>query len=69
MKNIVQGGMQFLSEVRLELARIEWPKFHEFVGATIVVLFVVVLFSIYLGAVDRVITIIAKQVFSRGIFG
>lgn len=69
MKNIVQGGMKFLSEVKLELARIEWPKFHEFIGATIVVLFVVLFFSIYLGVVDRIITIIAKQVFSRGIFG
>lgn len=61
--------MRFLSEVKLELARIEWPKFHEFVGATMVVLFVVVLFSIYLGTVDRTITVIAKQVFSRGVLG
>lgn len=61
--------MRFLSEVRLELARIEWPKFNEFVGATCVVLIVVALFSIYLGAVDRIITVIAKQVFSRGIWG
>ena len=61
--------MRFLSEVRVELARIEWPKFHEFIGATCVVLIVVALFSMYLGAVDRIIMVIAKQVFAPGIWG
>ncbi|MCL5436713.1 MAG: preprotein translocase subunit SecE [Candidatus Dependentiae bacterium] len=69
MKNIIQSSTRFLSEVRVELARIEWPKFHEFVGATLVVLVVVLFFAVYLGAVDRIITTIAKYVFSRGIFG
>lgn len=69
MKNIVQSSTKFLSEVRLELRRIEWPKFQEFIGATIIALLVMVFFAIYLGGVDRLITLVAKQVFSRGILG
>ena len=47
--------VQFLKEVRSELARIEWPRPNEFVGSTVVVLILVCLFAIFLGGVDRVI--------------
>lgn len=67
MKNVVQSSRRFIGEVRLELARIEWPKFHEFLGATGVVVFVVLLFSIYLFAVDHTIMAVAKQIFARGL--
>ena len=63
MKNMVQ----FLHEVRLELAKIEWPKFDEFVGATIISLLLVVVFAIFFGAVDRTISLIAKHIFTYGI--
>ncbi len=46
--------VQFLKEVRAEMARVEWPKRDEFIGATIVTLVLVAFFTIYLGAVDRV---------------
>ncbi|HBL98421.1 TPA: preprotein translocase subunit SecE [Candidatus Dependentiae bacterium] len=63
MKNIGR----FFSEVRTELLRVEWPKFNEFVGATVVVLFLVLVFSIFLGAVDRVIMWIIKWIFAQTI--
>jgi len=59
MKNIVQ----FLSEVKLELGKVVWPKFDEFVGSTIVVLLLVVVFSIYLGVVDLGITKLMGLIF------
>lgn len=43
---------QFLKEVKIELSRVEWPSFHEFVGATIVTLLLVVFFTIFLFIVD-----------------
>ncbi|MFC1841624.1 preprotein translocase subunit SecE [Candidatus Dependentiae bacterium] len=43
---------KFLSEVRLELSRVIWPKYDEFVGSTIVVIFLTTILSIYLGLID-----------------
>jgi len=43
---------KFLSEVRLELSRVIWPKYDEWVGATIVVIFLVAVMMTYLGLLD-----------------
>lgn len=59
MKNLGQ----FLKEVRVELSKIVWPSFNEFVGATIIALFLIFLFSIYLGALDFGFSWLAKQIF------
>ncbi len=48
MKDIVQ----FLGEVRLELNKVVWPKYDEWVGSTIIVLILVAIFALYLGFVD-----------------
>jgi len=52
MKNVTQ----FVKEVHLELSKVTWPKFDEFVGSTIVVLLLMSFFSIYLGLVDKGLT-------------
>ncbi len=58
--------VQFLKEVRAEMARVEWPKTDEFIGATIVTLMLVVFFTIYLGLVDKANKwIIYDQIFSH----
>lgn len=44
--------LTFFKEVRVELGKVAWPSFNEFVGATIVVLIIVAAFAVYLGAVD-----------------
>lgn len=59
-----QWFIQFLKEVRYELGKIEWPSFDEFIGATIVSLIIVTIFALYFGAVDRVISLIAEQIFA-----
>ncbi len=60
MKNIGT----FLKEVRSEMARVEWPKPEEFIGATIVTLLLVLFFAIYLGLVDKAVQwIIYKLLF------
>lgn len=60
MKDVVQ----FLSQVRVELARVVWPKFDDWIGSTIVVLLLVVFFSMYLFGVDWVISQLAWWVFA-----
>jgi preprotein translocase SecE subunit len=58
--------VRFLKEVRAEMARVEWPKTEEFIGATIVTLMLVVFFTIYLGLVDKANKwVIYDQIFSR----
>jgi preprotein translocase subunit SecE len=59
----VKNIMQFLYEVRLELSKVVWPKFDEWVGSTIVVLFLVCVFAIYLGAIDLVMSKLARYIF------
>lgn len=54
---------QFLKEVRVELSRVEWPKFDEFVGATIVTLLLVIFFTIFFFIVDGFIRAILHQIF------
>lgn len=56
--------MQFFQGVRFELSKVEWPKRNEFIGSTIVVLFLVFLFSVYLGAVDFGFSKLAKYIFT-----
>ena len=59
-----KGVTQFLKEVRSELFRIEWPKTREFIGSTIVVLVLVVLFAIFFFVVDSTIRYGLKQILS-----
>ncbi len=60
MKEVVQ----FLSQVRVELTRVVWPKFDDWVGSTIVVLVLVAFFSVYLFCVDWAFSQLALLVFS-----
>ncbi|MCA9770054.1 preprotein translocase subunit SecE [Candidatus Dependentiae bacterium] len=59
MKDVVQ----FLYDVKSELLKVVWPKTSEFVGATIVVLVLLVLFSIYLGIIDFGLSRLASYLF------
>jgi preprotein translocase subunit SecE len=60
----IKNAVQFIKEVRSELSKVEWPRFNEFVGSTIVVLFLVCFFSIYLGLVDLGLSRLAKYIFT-----
>ena len=58
----MNGMIQFLNEVKLELTKVVWPKFNEWVGSTIIVLVIVVAFAVYLGLVDTVVFKLIKRV-------
>jgi preprotein translocase subunit SecE len=53
---------QFVKEVHLELSKVTWPKFDEWVGSTVVVLLLMSFFSIYLGLVDKGLTELFKVI-------
>ena len=48
--------IQFLKEARSELTKVVWPSRKETYAATLVVIIVVVIISVYLAAVDLVLT-------------
>jgi len=61
---LANNAIQFLHDVRIELSKVVWPKFDDFAGSSMVVLFLVCIFSIYLGALDFGLSQLAKLIFS-----
>jgi preprotein translocase subunit SecE len=61
-KKIMKNVTQFVKEVHLELSKVTWPKFDEWMGSTVVVLLLMSFFSIYLGLVDKGLTELFKVV-------
>jgi len=59
MKSIIR----FISEVKLELSRVVWPKMDEWMGSTIVVLILMCVFAIYLGLIDLGLDRLMRQIF------
>ena len=56
VKEMVPQSRQFLTEVVSELRKVHWPTRQETVAATVVVLVVVAIVSLWLGLVDAVIS-------------
>ncbi len=49
---ILDEGIQFLREVKVELKKVTWPSRKQTMGSTAVVIVLVIIISIYLGVVD-----------------
>jgi len=62
-KKMIKDVTRFVKEVHLELSKVTWPKFDEFLGSTVVVLVLVTFFSIYLGLIDLGFSELARLVF------
>ena len=56
LQNGVRHGVEFVQEAWQELKKVYWPSRKETYAATAVVIIVVILVSIYLAAVDFVLT-------------
>lgn len=52
LKSLIDKGMQFLREVKVELKKVAWPTRKQTVGSTAVVLILVMIISLFLGVVD-----------------
>ncbi len=50
--NIFGKAAQFLREVKVELKKVTWPSRKQTIGSTVVVIALVMLISMFLGAVD-----------------
>ncbi len=59
----------FLKEVNAELRKVTWPTKEELIGSTIVTIVVSLIMSLFIGVVDRVLTLVIRTVFGAGIGG
>ena len=60
---------KFLKEVVAELRKVTWPSKDELVGSTIVTIVVSLIVAIFIGIVDRVLTVIVHTIFGGGFGG
>lgn len=59
MNNVVQ----FLREVKIEMGKVVWPKWDDFIGSTIVSLVLIGFFAVYLGLIDLGFSKLAEYLF------
>ncbi len=50
--NIIQKGVQFCKEVKIELKKVIWPTRKQTAGSTVVVIILVFITAVFLGLVD-----------------
>ena len=50
--NLLTKTTQFLREVKVELKKVTWPSRKQTIGSTVVVIALVMIISIFLGAID-----------------
>jgi len=64
-KNILQKGLQFLREVKVELKKVTWPSRKQTLGSTLVVIILVMIISLFLGVVDVGLSGIIRAVYNN----
>ncbi|MCL6642033.1 MAG: preprotein translocase subunit SecE [Candidatus Bipolaricaulota bacterium] len=57
--------LNFFREVRGDFQRISWPSRVEIIGLTTLVIIIVILLSIYVGALDFIFRIITESLLRR----
>ena len=57
----------FLKEVNAELRKVTWPTKEELIGSTVVTIIVSLIMSIFIGFVDRTLTLVIRTVFGAGV--
>jgi preprotein translocase subunit SecE len=55
--------VKFLKEVKAELKKVTWPTKQELIGSTIVTVVVTLIVSVFIGIVDRLISLATKFIF------
>jgi preprotein translocase subunit SecE len=55
--------VRFLKEVKTELKKVNWPTRRELIGSTIVTIVVVLIVSVFIGIVDRLLSLATRQIF------
>lgn len=60
---------KFLKEVYAELRKVTWPTKDELIGSTIVTIVVSLVVALFIGIVDRILTLVVRSIFGAGVGG
>ena len=60
---------KFLKEVLAELRKVTWPTKEELIGSTIVTIVVSLIVAIFVGIVDRILSLAVRVIFGGGLGG
>ncbi|RKY59891.1 MAG: preprotein translocase subunit SecE [Candidatus Latescibacterota bacterium] len=60
---MIRRIVQFLREVRNELANVTWPTKEELIGSTVAVLLLSLIMAIFIGLVDRFLTFLFRTLY------
>jgi preprotein translocase subunit SecE len=55
---------QFVRDVKFEMSKVSWPTIEELKGATVVVIFLSLVFAAYIFAADWVLSQLVKLLYS-----
>lgn len=55
---------KFVADVTVELKKVSWPTQQELRGSTLVVIVTVILMAVFIGMVDRILSLGLEQVLS-----
>jgi preprotein translocase subunit SecE len=55
--------VKYFKEVRAELTKVTWPSRQELMGSTLVTIVVTIIVSVFIGLVDRLLTLATKTIF------
>ncbi|MCE5271447.1 preprotein translocase subunit SecE [bacterium] len=62
-QSLLERGIQFLKEVRAEVAKVTWPGSTEVKGATVVVIVVCVIVAFIIWGIDKLISLGMDAIF------
>ncbi len=54
---------KFLKEVLAELRKVTWPTKDELIGSTIVTIVVSLIVALFIGIVDRILSLVVRAIF------
>ena len=58
--------IQYLKDVRSEMAKVSWPKRNEVSGATVLVVILSIVMSLFVYACDKVLLLVVGLFLNRG---
>lgn len=65
----MQKIKKYLKETLAELRKMTWPTKDELISSTIITVVVSLIVSIFIGFVDRILTLIIRTIFGGGMGG
>ena len=61
---MIAKAKKFFNDVVIEMKKVSWPSLNELKGSTMVVIVTVIILSIFIGFVDRILSLGLERVLS-----